>query len=325
MSELISVVVTVYNKEKYVRRCLQSILDQTYAHLEIICVDDGSTDNSAEIIKELAQEDDRIRYLYKENGGLVSCWKFGLARCNGKYVTMVDSDDWLLENALSDMVEKAEEFDSEIVVGGMANDRHTYVSTNMSGLFQGAALDRVVNNLFDRRGKNWISLSRCGKLYKTEFIKTNIKSEYAGNLLEDIVYVPPLILQANRVFFLDKQVYVYYQDDNSMSHAQYKFGDYKKYETAYKAIDKAISAAKKNHDPNVYDIKGYFLWIKIALLLHSALNKKEKIAELKNMMNSDVLKNTIKFYKIGKGKFKYKICKCLLMLRAYHVIVCVSQ
>ena len=110
MSELISVVVTVYNKEKYVRRCLQSILDQTYAHLEIICVDDGSTDNSAEIIKELAQEDDRIRYLYKENGGVVSCWKFGLARCNGKYVTMVDSDDWLLENALSDMVEKAEEY-----------------------------------------------------------------------------------------------------------------------------------------------------------------------------------------------------------------------
>lgn len=91
----ISVIVPVYNMEKYLVRCLESIVNQTYPDLEIICVNDGSTDSSAKILETYASKDKRIKLITKENGGLSSARNAGINAATGEFITFVDSDDWI--------------------------------------------------------------------------------------------------------------------------------------------------------------------------------------------------------------------------------------
>ena len=95
MTEKITVIVPVYNVENYLNKCLDSLINQTYKNLEIIVINDGSTDNSGEICQEYAQKDNRIIYVEQENGGLSDARNAGLERMTGSYVTFVDSDDWV--------------------------------------------------------------------------------------------------------------------------------------------------------------------------------------------------------------------------------------
>ena len=95
MLPLISVIVPIYNTELYLDKCMQSILNQTYRNLEIILVDDGSTDNSSQMCDLYAGKDSRIRVIHKENGGQSSARNVGLNVCTGDYISFVDSDDWI--------------------------------------------------------------------------------------------------------------------------------------------------------------------------------------------------------------------------------------
>ncbi|MDE7478361.1 MAG: glycosyltransferase family 2 protein, partial [Lachnospiraceae bacterium] len=106
---LISVIVPVYNVEKYVMRCIESILAQTYTNLEILLVDDGSTDASGKICDELAKKDVRIRIIHKENGGPSDARNVGIQEARGEYYLFVDSDDWISENLLESMLPLTEE------------------------------------------------------------------------------------------------------------------------------------------------------------------------------------------------------------------------
>ena len=91
----VSVIIPVYNVEKYLCKCLDSVVNQTLRDIEIICVDDGSTDSSWEILKEYAQRDDRIKLIHKENGGLSSARNVAMQVAKGDYIGFIDSDDWI--------------------------------------------------------------------------------------------------------------------------------------------------------------------------------------------------------------------------------------
>lgn len=92
---MISIIVPVYNVEKYLEACIRSIVNQTYKDIEILCVDDGSTDNSGKICEEWKKKDARIKVYHKINGGLMAAWQYGVERANGEYIGFVDSDDWI--------------------------------------------------------------------------------------------------------------------------------------------------------------------------------------------------------------------------------------
>lgn len=96
--DLVSIIVPVYNVEKYVNRCLYSLVHQTYKNLQIIVVDDGSTDKSYEAVSKFSEKDSRIEVYRKDNGGLSDARNFGLKHVKGKYISFVDSDDWVSEN-----------------------------------------------------------------------------------------------------------------------------------------------------------------------------------------------------------------------------------
>ena len=119
---IISVVVPVYNVEKYLERCVDSILSQTVKDLEIILVDDGSTDGSGAICDAYASRQERITVCHKENGGLTSAWKAGLALASGKYTGFVDSDDWIEPDMYERMLELAEREQADMTVCGLIFD-----------------------------------------------------------------------------------------------------------------------------------------------------------------------------------------------------------
>ncbi len=111
MGALVSIIVPIYNLEGYADNCLRSLVNQTYHNLEILCIDDGSTDKSAEVIKSFADKDDRVIYVYKENGGVSSARNLGLDMFKGDYVMFVDGDDYLHPQAVElfvDCIEKTE-------------------------------------------------------------------------------------------------------------------------------------------------------------------------------------------------------------------------
>lgn len=112
----VSVILPVYNVEKYLTRCLDSIVNQTLKEIEIICVDDGSTDGSAKILKEYSKRDDRIRVFYRENRGAGAVRNFGMQRAQGKYLSFLDSDDFFEPTMLEKAYNKAENCQAELVV-----------------------------------------------------------------------------------------------------------------------------------------------------------------------------------------------------------------
>ena len=113
---VISIIIPVYNSERYIHRCIDSILRQTYQDYELILVDDGSTDRSGEICKSYANEDNRIIVIYQKNAGVSSARNAGLAIAKGKYITFCDSDDELLPDYLAVMINEPEE--AELVIAG---------------------------------------------------------------------------------------------------------------------------------------------------------------------------------------------------------------
>ncbi len=115
-SELISVIVPVYNVEQYLEKCISSIIDQTYRNLEIILVDDGSTDQSGALCDEFAQKDGRIRVIHKENGGVADARNVGIEACNGEYVSFVDSDDYIHPEMLAKLYDSLKQFGADVSI-----------------------------------------------------------------------------------------------------------------------------------------------------------------------------------------------------------------
>ena len=114
--ERISVIVPIYNTEKYLARCIESILCQTYTNLEIILVDDGSTDKSGDICDFYARKDNRVKVVHKENGGAAAARNFALNMVTGQYIGFVDSDDYIEPIMYQSMIQIAEEYDCDVVM-----------------------------------------------------------------------------------------------------------------------------------------------------------------------------------------------------------------
>ena len=118
----VSVIVPVYNSEKYLNRCVDSILNQTYRSIELILVDDGSPDNSGRICDEYAEKDSRVRVIHKANAGVSAARNSGLEVASGDYATFVDSDDYIEPDMYSDMMEKVNQYNCDVVMCDCVKD-----------------------------------------------------------------------------------------------------------------------------------------------------------------------------------------------------------
>lgn len=227
MSKTISVIIPVYKVEKYLSRCVDSVLNQTYKELEIILVDDGSPDSSPKLCDDYAKKDERIKVIHKENGGLSSARNAGLEICTGHYIFFIDSDDWLTDvNVLSDFIEKAECEQSDFIYSLMnrADDKN---------LSEQKANERFLeDDLFFL--SNPYLFSAWNKLYAhTLFQHTQFVT---GRVNEDVDIIPLVFAKAKNPTRLNRATYNYYCNLNSITRTNFsekRFDMFKSVNNAY--------------------------------------------------------------------------------------------
>ena len=178
-NELISIIVPVYKVEKYLEKCVKSILKQTYTNLEIILVDDGSPDKCGQLCDELAKEDDRIKVYHKENGGLSDARNYGVERANGEYIGFVDSDDYIHESMYEKLYEAIKKSGTLIV-----ENRRLY-------------------------GSAWCKLIHRDLAKKIKFP--------IGKIYEDAFYTLELLNNVDKYTLISGNYYYYYIRENSIT------------------------------------------------------------------------------------------------------------
>ena len=212
MSEpLVSIIVPIYKVEQYLDKCLRSISDQTYRNIEVLLINDGSPDNSAEIARKYAQNDSRFQYYEKENGGLSSARNYGIDRCKGDYISFVDSDDWLEAEFVKHLVEAAEKTKSDIAV---CNMKYIYQDGSQRKNVPQIVETKQVTNieaLSDLFNSRYFRNHAQNKLYKRRlFLDTGIRYP-VGKLYEDVFTTYKLFFEAQKVSYLAEALYDYLQ------------------------------------------------------------------------------------------------------------------
>ena len=220
MTKKITVIVPVYNVENYLNKCLDSIIKQTYKNLEIIVVNDGSTDNSGTICQEYAQKDDRIVYIEKENGGLSDARNAGLDRMTGSYVTFVDSDDWVELDYIEVLYNKLIEYQADIAVGNYCkfNESDSNFYFHISGNYFEKRYDNVsVVDCLNNSNKllNSALIVAWGKIYRKEII-TNFRFP-VGRVGEDALFNLKVLLSSKTIVYINKDAYIYRVRSGSIS------------------------------------------------------------------------------------------------------------
>lgn len=221
---LVSVIVPVYNTEKYLARCLDSILAQTLKDIEIICVDDGSTDSSPDILREYAAKDERICLIHKENGGLVSARKAGVQAASGQYIGYVDSDDWIEPVMYEKLYGYAAREQADLVSSGYFFEGN-YITTHYDGVSEGLYDAEQMDVLreqaiYDMKKKDvGIRGSLCCKLFLAEKLK-KVQPKLPKNLTmsEDKMCVLTYLLDCTRVYVIKEAFYHYIVHQGSMVH-----------------------------------------------------------------------------------------------------------
>lgn len=212
----ISIIVPVYNTEKYLPRCVDSLMNQTYGNLEILLIDDGSKDSSGRICDEYAEKDKRIRAVHKENGGLISAWKRGVTESCGEYLNFVDSDDWVDGNMIEEMAEQLTGSDREIVASDYViekeNGERQFVWQQLppGEYLRKDMEEKVIPNLLGRENR-YVTISRCMKLISRRLIEENMKySNPAVVVGEDATIMLPSLIDCRRLFIMDHKAYYHY-------------------------------------------------------------------------------------------------------------------
>lgn len=202
--ELVSIVVPVYNVEIYLTCCIESILAQTYKNMEIILVDDGSTDSSGNICDGYAEKDKRIRVIHKENGGLSDARNVGIQAATGTYIFFLDGDDAISSYAISKLYEAFCD-DIDIAIGGMKQFKDS-VPKSEDKRCNTTVIENVeaIRRMLLHEG---IGHEAWGKMYRRDLWKENLFPK--GMLYEDYATIYKILRKSNKVIIVDEQLYWY--------------------------------------------------------------------------------------------------------------------
>ncbi len=218
MEPLICIIVPIYNVEKYIHKCINSIIHQTYKHLEIILVDDGSKDNCGAICDEYAEIDSRIKVLHKENGGLSDARNFAIDIVTGDYITFIDSDDFVEADYVEYLYKLIQKYSADISICNINKTcEEQYKGENITSDIQHVyteqeAIEQMLyQKLFD--------VSACAKLYKAELFKTIRYPK--GKYYEDLATTYLVFDKCNKIVYGSLQKYNYMIRENSITTSQF--------------------------------------------------------------------------------------------------------
>lgn len=217
---MISIIVPVYNVDKYLNKCVESIVNQSYSDIQIILVDDGSTDLSGQICEQFAMKDNRVKVIHQKNQGVVSARKNGIANAIGEYIGFVDGDDYIepimFEKLHDEIIKSAADF---VHSGYFKNDGLDIYGVQTNGIFEIAnAEEFLINNIFDCTNPYSMPPSNWSKLYKKELIQLaydEVPEQIAFG--EDLICLCSCILNSKKVAYINQAFYHYVVRGDSAS------------------------------------------------------------------------------------------------------------
>ena len=213
--KLISIIVPVYNVEKYLKKCVYSILNQSYKNLEVILVNDGSTDNSGKICDELSREDSRINVYHKDNGGLSDARNYGVAKANGEYVGFVDSDDYIDQYMYENLYKAIRKYNTQIAECGITR---VYKNNKLRPHYDGEEYSLVV----DREGylKEYLENRKVYGAAVCKLLSIDLAKVLKfpdGKVYEDVFYTLELLKKVDKYTLISGNYYYYYIRGNSIT------------------------------------------------------------------------------------------------------------
>ena len=204
---LISVIIPIYKVEKYLNKCIDSVLNQVYENLEIILVDDGSPDNCPQICDSYAKQDPRIVVIHKKNGGLSDARNAGIEIAHGEYVLFVDSDDWIHEKCIHLLYEYCNKYDADIAIGNHRKFSEIDVTIEQNDIKEKdyeiiSATEACKRNCFEV-----VFVTSWGKLIKRKLISNNLFPK--GKIHEDEFSTYKLLFKSNKIIYTSNEIYYY--------------------------------------------------------------------------------------------------------------------
>lgn len=307
----VTVIVPVYNVEEYLARCVDSIKNQTYKNLEIILVDDESPDNCSEMCDDFAKADSRIKVIHKQNGGLGFARNSGLELTTGEYVTFIDSDDWISESHIENLVREISENNADAVIGA-----HTKVNSLGGqtpnplrfevGVYEGDdLLNKLVIPLFgtdlSQAQDIQIDASSCMNLYRVNTIRENsikfISERQAVG--EDTFFNIDFFKASKKVVAVNELGYYYFENTASISR-KYNPERFPRSINFYNELKKRAEKFGLLDKISFRIERSFLMKIRVALKLlsNSDLKRKEKRREIKKILNNPLLKEVLRKYPI---------------------------
>lgn len=318
----VSVIVPVYNVEKYLDKCVKSICNQSYQNLEIILVDDGSTDSSAEMCDTYAKVDARVKVIHKENGGLADARNVGIEHAKGDYLLFIDSDDWIHQELVEKNIVIAEKEDTDVVI-------FDYVGVQQDGTvcsqFCANLEPMKVFSILEEPRLITASCSAVNKLYKTSFWKSTGLKFPKGRYYEDLGTIPKLMALAKRVIYLKETLYYYLMREGSIMHTSNFEKNYKDRTAVLDDVllffrEKNILEKYKNELEYLIFENGYYIPSREIVLNDKKSPYLEKFREYAKGRFPDIDKNI--YVKDLSGK--NKILWLLLKKRQYNAMIALS-
>lgn len=322
----VSIIIPIYKVEKYLKRCVESVLEQTLSDLEIILVNDGSPDQCPKICDEYAKEDSRIKVIHKLNGGLASARNDGMNIATGKYIFFLDSDDWLEKDGMQTLYETAEKYQVDFV-------RYRAIRSGWPGMEENAPCmveeirelqeglydkKRIVNEIYPRLlATSQLTMGAIvgawGSLYRTDFLRENdLKFYEEVKFSEDLIFSANVVRAAEKFYFIDRPgIYHYFYNPDSISKS-FREGRWDSCKSLIKYCERDFAGDE------TYDFKKelyYLRWFCIMLALNERkyLSKySERYRYCKKMLNDSVIRSvSLKLEKFDVS-WKQKIIMILI-------------
>ena len=292
MSKLVSIIIPVYKVEQYLKRCMNSVLNQTYKNIEVILVNDGSPDNCPALCDEYAKIDSRVRVIHKENGGLSSARNVALDSVKGDYVFFVDSDDWIALDTLE-------------VLNEYLKKDYDMISFQVTHLTEEKVVGKGEKNAKDMDVSQYIDASFLGKY--TFFVTTKIfKTEVFNNVrflegrnYEDLEIMRRLFLNMKKVIGLDYSLYYYWKaNEGSITNTI----TMKNIKDHYLSANEIYHTCKKYLEDRSKDASNIVAWYKVEMsqLYIDYLKSTDKDVELVSKIKREISKEKVNFNRLLK-------------------------
>lgn len=305
----VSIIIPIFNVEKYVHKTIDSVTNQTEKDIEIILVDDGSTDGSGKICDEYALKDERIRVIHKTNGGLSSARNAGIKVASSDYIMLLDGDDFLNAHAVSILNETMEKYTSDFIqfhYQEVRENDNDLIENHNEQIYQAHSLQEMYSNLYKAGGE---FASACTKMYRKDVIKEVL---FKNIRHEDEMWCTDAFRNGMTVTYIPNVLYYYVMRENSIIHSSFNL---KKLDV-FKVIDERIKTLEYNNLQEYIHIEYERMFMSI-ISLYSQTSKKSE----RNMLKDIYMNNKNSLYKNARFDGKFKLLTKLMRINFKFIII----